>query len=107
MSEGKMRQYNAKAEEIFRKQFSKAAESIISKVYNNDQMNGSEKDFTINAQKMTEELLAKKDEIKKSTAISSDRAEAIADKIIEQLTEKKKSEMDKDYYGIKNNKNKK
>jgi len=107
MSEGKMRQYNAKAEEIFRKQFSKAAESIISKVYNKDQMNGSEKDFTLKAQKMTEELIAKKDEIKKSTAISTDRAEAIADKIIEQLTEKKKSELEKDYYGIKNNKNNK
>jgi serine/threonine protein kinase len=104
MSEGKMRQYNAKAEEVFRKQFSKAAESIISKVYNKNQMNGSEKDFTINAQKMTEELIAKKDEIKKSTAISTDRAEAIADKIIEQLTEKKKLEMEKDYYGIKNKK---
>ena len=105
MSEGKMREYNAKAEEIFRKQFTKAAEAIISKVYNNDQMNGSEKDFTLKAQKMTEELVFKKDEIKKSTAISSDRAEAIADKIIEQLTEKKKSEMEKDYYGIKNKKN--
>ena len=68
-------------------------------------MNGSEKDFTLKAQKMTEELVFKKDEIKKSTAISSDRAEAIADKIIEQLTEKKKSEMEKDYYGIKNKKN--
>jgi hypothetical protein len=102
MSEGKMREYNAKAEDIFRKQFAKAAESIISKVYNNDQMNGSEKDFAANAQKMTNELVFKKDEIMKSTAISSDRAEAIANKIIEQLTEKKKAEMDKDYYGIKN-----
>ncbi len=101
MSEGKMRQYNAKAEEIFRKQFSKAAEVIISKVYNNDQMNGSEKDFTLKAQKMTEELVSKKDEFMKSTAISSDRAQAIADKVIEQLTEKKKAEMDKDYYGTK------
>jgi hypothetical protein len=68
-------------------------------------MNGSEKDFTLKAQKMTEELVAKKDEIKKSTAISADRAEAIADKIIEQLTEKKKAELDKDYYGIKKQKN--
>ena len=68
-------------------------------------MNGSEKDFTINAQKMTKELLSKKEEIMKSTAISSERAEAIADKIIEQLTEKKKAELDKDYYGIKKQKN--
>ena len=105
LSEGKMREYKSKAEEIFRKQFSKAAEQIISKVYNKDQMNGSEKDFTLKAQKMTEELVAKKDEIKKSTAIGSDRAEAIADKIIEQLTEKKKAELDKDYYGIKKQKN--
>ena len=105
LSEGKMREYKSKAEEIFRKQFTKAAEQIISKVYNKDQMNGSDKDFTLKAQKMTEELVAKKDEIKKSTAIGSDRAEAIADKIIEQLTEKKKAELDKDYYGIKKQKN--
>jgi serine/threonine protein kinase len=105
LSEGKMREYKSKAEEIFRKQFTKAAEQIISKVYNKDQMNGSEKDFTINAQKMTNELVSKKDEIMKSTAISTDRAEAIADKIIEQLTEKKKAELDKDYYGIKKQKN--
>jgi len=105
LSEGKMREYKSKAEEIFRKQFTKAAEQIISKVYNKDQMNGSEKDFTLKAQKMTEELVAKKDEFKKSTAIGSDRAEAIADKIIEQLTEKKKAELDKDYYGIKKQKN--
>ena len=59
ISEGKMREYKSKAEEIFRKQFTKAAESIISKVYNKDQMNGSEKDFTINAQTMTKELFSK------------------------------------------------
>ena len=105
ISEGKMREYKSKAEEIFRKQFTKAAEQIISKVYNKDQMNSSEKDFTINAQKMTTELISKKDEIMKSTAISSDRAEAIADKIIDQLTQKKKAELDKDYYGIKKQKN--
>ena len=107
MSESKMREYNAKAEEIFRKQFTKAAEGIISKVYNNDQMNGSEKDFAVKAEKMTKELISKKDEIMKSTAISSERAGAIADKIIEQLTEKKKAEMDKDYFGIKKQNNKK
>ena len=107
MSEGKMREYTAKAEEIFRKQFTKAAEGIISKVYNNDQMNGSEKDFAINADRMTRELVTKKDEIMKSTAISSERAEAIANKVIEQLTEKKKAEMDKDYYGVKKQNNKK
>lgn len=106
MSESKMREYKAKAEEIFRKQFTKAAEGIISKVYNNDLMNGSEKDFAVNAQKMTDELVAKKNEIMKSTAISAERAGAIADKIIEQLTEKKKAEMDKDYYGIKKQNNK-
>lgn len=102
LSEGKMREYKSKAEEIFRKQFTKAAEQIISKVYNKDQMNGSEKDFTLKAQKMTEELVAKKDEIKKSTAISADRAEAIADKIIEQLTEKKRQSWIKTITVLKN-----
>ena len=37
MSPGKMREYNAKAEAIFRKQFTKAADAIISDVYNTNQ----------------------------------------------------------------------
>ena len=51
---------------------------------------------------MTEKLAKKQAELMKSTTLSADRANGIASKIIEQLTEKKKAQMDKDYMGIKN-----
>ena len=100
----KMREYNAKAEAIFRKQFSKAADAIISEVYNNEQMNGSEQNFTAKSRVMTERLGKLREELTKSTSLNSDRAAGIASQIIEQLTEKKKAAMDKDYYGVKGNK---
>ena len=104
MSPGKMREYNAKAEAIFRKQFTKAADAIIADVYNNDQMNGSEQNFNAKSKIMTERLAKLQDELCKSTTISRDRASGIASQIIEQLTEKKKASMEKDYYGVKKQK---
>jgi len=102
VGEAKLREYNAKAEAIFRKQFAKAADEILSEVYNTNQMNGSEKDFATKSRVMTEKLAKKQAELMKSTTLSADRANGIASKIIEQLTEKKKALMDKDYMGIKN-----
>ena len=101
MSPGKMREYNAKAEAIFRKQFTKAADAIISDVYNNNQMNASEQNFNAKSKIMTERLSKLQDELSKSTTLSRDRASGIASQVIEQLTEKKKAEMEKDYYGTK------
>jgi Rod binding domain-containing protein len=51
---------------------------------------------------MTEKLAKKQAELMKTTTLSADRANGIASKIIEQLMEKKKAQMDKDYMGIKN-----
>ena len=104
VSPSKMREYNAKAEAIFRKQFTKAADAIISEVYNNDQMNASEQNFNAKSRVMTDRLGKLQEELTKSTTLSSDRANGIASQIIEQLTEKKKAAMEKDYYGIKGKK---
>lgn len=104
VGEAKLREYNAKAEAIFRKQFTKAADAILSEVYNSNQMEGTEKDFAAKSQLMTEKLARKQAELMKSTTLSADRANGIASKIIEQLTEKKKAQMEKDYMGIKNKK---
>ena len=104
MSPGKMREYNAKAEAIFRKQFTKQAEAIISDVYNTKDMNASEQNFNAKSKIMTERLSKLQDELRKSTTLSQDRASGIASQVIEQLTEKKKAEMEKDYYGIKKQK---
>lgn len=104
VSPSKMREFNAKAEAIFRKQFTKAADAIISEVYNNDQMNASEQNFNAKSRVMTDRLGKLQEELTKSTTLSSDRANGIASQIIEQLTEKKKAAMEKDYYGIKGKK---
>lgn len=100
----KMREYNAKAEVIFRKQFTKAADAVISEVYNNEQMSSSEQDFATKSKTMTERLGKLQEELARSTTLSQDRAAGIAAQVIEQLTEKKKASMEKDYYGIKGKK---
>ena len=104
VSPAKMREYNAKAEAIFRKQFTKAADAIISDVYNNDQMNASEQNFNAKSKIMTERLSKLQNDLCKTTTLSPDRASGIASQIIEQLTEKKKAAMEKDYYGVKKQK---
>ena len=96
-----MKQYNAKAEAIFRKQFTKAAEAIISKVYNVESMNGEQTVFAAKTRQMTEDLAKKQEELAGLTDLSSDRTQAIASEIIENITRKKMEAMDKDYIGLK------
>lgn len=101
MSETKLREYNSKAEAIFRKQFTKAADEIISKVYTPSNMNGDVNAFAAKSKRMTEELAKKQDELTKAAAISGSHAQRIASEIIEQITEKKKEAIEKDYMGLK------
>jgi hypothetical protein len=96
-----MRTYNAKAEAIFRKQFTKAADIIISRVYNTESMNGEQTVFASKTKQMTEDLAKKQEELAKMTNLSSDRTQAIASEIIENITRKKMEAMDKDYIGLK------
>ncbi len=102
VDEKKMRVYQAKAERIFRKQFTKEADRILSKVYNKEKMNLSEKEFMIRSKAMTEELAKKELELAKKSNLSGDRSQRIASEIVDQLTDKKMKELDKD-----NNKNEK
>ena len=96
-----MKQYNAKAEAIFRKQFTKAAEAIISRVYNTESMNGEQGVFAAKTKQMTEDLAKKQEELAGLTNLSSDRTQAIAAEIIENITKKKMEAMDKDYIGLR------
>lgn len=96
-----MRIYNSKAEAIFRKQFTRAADQILDKVYAGDKMNMSEKEFMVRSKAMTEELAKKQAEIAKSSSLSSERSQHIASEIIDQLTDKKMKALDKDYMGLK------
>ena len=101
VDEKRMRQYNAKAEAIFRKQFTKAADIIISRVYNTESMNGEQKVFAAKSKQMTEDLAKKQLELASQTNLSSDRTQAIAAEIIENITRKKMEAMDKDYIGLR------
>ena len=101
VDERRMRQYNAKAEAIFRKQFTKAADIIISRVYNTEAMNGEQQVFAAKSKQMTEDLAKKQQELASQTNLSNDRTQAIAAEIIENITRKKMEAMDKDYIGLK------
>lgn len=107
VNDKKMKEYEAKAEQIFRKQFTKEADRILSKVYNNEKMNLSEKDFMARSRNMTEELAKVEQELAKSSNLGNERSQRIASEIIDQLTTKKMEALDKDYLGIKKNKTEK
>ena len=92
----KMREYQAKAEQIFRKQFQREADAILSKIYNKDKMNLSEKDFMVRSKSVTEELAKKEAELAKAANLGNEKSQRIASEIIDQLTTKKMKELDKE-----------
>lgn len=107
INEKEMKEYQAKAEQIFRKQFTKEADRILSKVYNSEKMNLSEKDFMVRSRQMTEELSKVEQELAKEANLGNEKSQRIASEIIDQLTTKKMEALDKDYLGIKKNKTEK
>ena len=87
-----MEAYMQKAEEIFRKRFTREADQILSRVYNNENMNANEKTFMANTNAMHEDLVKLQTQLTEQTGISSDRASHIAMEVIDHLTlEKQKS----------------
>jgi len=95
VDEKKMREFEAKAEQIFRKQYTKAADLILSKIYNNERMNNNEKNFKANSEEVMKELVEKQRELASNSSLSDETTQRIASEIIEQLTEKKKAELEK------------
>ena len=78
VDEKKMREFQAKAEQIFRKQYTKAADVILSKIYNNERMNNSEKNFKATSKEVMEELVAKQRELAANSSLSDATAQRIA-----------------------------
>ena len=107
IDEKEMKAYQAKAEQIFRKQFTKEADRILNKVYNKKEMNLNEKDFMARSRSMTEELAKAESELAKQANLGNEKSQRIASEIIDQLTTKKMEALDKDYLGIKKNKTEK
>ena len=95
IDEKKIREFEAKGEAIFRKQFSKEAERVLSGVYNSRTMNSGQKSFEDASGKAMEELVEKQIELSEHSALPSEKSQRIASEIIEQITERKKAEMSK------------
>lgn len=87
-----MEAYMQKAEEIFRKRFTREADQILSRVYNNENMNANEKTFMANTNAMHADLVKLQTDLTEQTGITSDKASRIAMEVIDHLTlEKQKS----------------
>ena len=96
IDEKKIREFEAKGEAIFRKQFSKEAERILSGVYNDRSMSGGQKAFQEASSKAMGELVEKQIELSEHSSLPSEKSQRIASEIIEQITERKKAEMSKE-----------
>lgn len=87
------RDYQAKAEEIFRKKYTAEAERILSKIYNKEYMSNAEKKFTAESQSTIDELMKKQAELGSDAGLTPERAQLIATEIIDRITDQKKKEM--------------
>ncbi len=105
IDERKIREFEAKGEAIFRKQFTKEADRILSGVYNNKSMASGQKSFENASSKAMQELVEKQIELGEYSALPTEKSQRIASEIIEQLTERKKAEMgEKPNYGYQKGK---
>ena len=93
IDERKIREFEAKGEAIFRKQYTQEAERILSKVYSSDNMSTSQKNFEAASSKAMEELVEKQIELGEHSSLSQEKSQRIASEIIEQVTERKKAEL--------------
>ena len=94
------RDYQAKAEEIFRKRYEKEADRILSKIYNKSYMSNSEKKFLSESESTIDELMKSQNEIGAESGLTPERSQLIATQIIDRITEKKKKEMGEKSLGV-------
>jgi len=92
-----------KAEDIFRKRFTKEADQILSRVYNNENMNANEKTFMANTNAMRDDLVKLQTDLTEQTGITSDKASRIAMEVIDQLTLEKQRKLSTPTMGSRSN----
>ena len=88
--EAQQRDFQAKAEEIFRKKYEKEADRILSKIYNKSYMNNSEKKFMSESESTIDELMKAQSDIGSEAGLTPERSQLIATEIIERVTNQKK-----------------
>jgi serine/threonine protein kinase len=81
--------YMKKAEEIFRRRYTEKADGILSKVYNNESMNSSEKTFMATSSAMSEELINLQNQLAEESGIPDATANRIASEVVSKIIAEK------------------
>ena len=89
----RMREYEAKAEQIFRKNFTREAERVLSKIYNDDGMRATEKNFLAGSHSTMEELVKAQAKLGAQAGLNDARSQLLATQIIDQVTNRLKKQM--------------
>ncbi|MGN1263257.1 MAG: hypothetical protein ACI4TW_04410, partial [Prevotella sp.] len=86
----KIKEYEDKCEQIFRRQYTKEAERILSKIYNNSYMGSNEKQFMAGCKTTMNELVEAQVKLAQQADLSTVKSQRIASEIIDKITEEKK-----------------
>lgn len=89
----RMREYEAKAEQIFRKNFTREAERVLSKIYNDNGMRATEKNFLAGSHSTMEELVKAQAKLGAQAGLNDARSQLLATQIIDQVTNRLKKQM--------------
>jgi len=88
-----MKKYEEKCKQIFRKQYEKEADRILSKIYNSDYMGSNEKKFMAGSQSTIQELMDAQVKLANEANLDQGTSQSIASEIIERITERKMAEL--------------
>lgn len=80
------REHQAKAEDIFRRQYTKQAERILSRLYGKSRTTMTESDFVKMSSTVTDELVKAQQQLTEMTGLSPARGQLLASNIIDQVT---------------------
>lgn len=94
IDEKKLREYEAKAEQIFRKNFTREANRILSGIYSDDRMRNNEKNFLAGSHSTMEELVKAQTKLGNDAGLAETRSKVIASEIIDQVTNRLKKQME-------------
>ena len=82
-----------KSEAIFKKQFTREAERVLSKIYSKEHMNSSQQAFIATSNTLMDELIRRRDELAAQSGLPVDKTNHLASEIISSIREQKKKQL--------------
>jgi len=87
------RLYQQKAVEIFRKRYAQEADRILSEIYDDDRLSGTEKNYRAGSQSMADELIRLQTEMGEQAGLTEEESGRIAQEIVSKLTTEKQEQI--------------